>query len=187
MNEEVTFAIDSCKELMDKAISHLITELTKVRAGKANPSMLDGVKVDYYGSQTQLSQVANINTPDGKTLSIQPWEKAMLEPISTAIMYANLGLNPQNNGELIIISIPALTEERRKDLVKKAKSETEHGKVSIRNARKEAMDVIKKEQKEGFSEDAAKDAEAQVQELTNVYIAKCDNIAVKKEKDILTI
>lgn len=187
MNEEVAFAIDSCKELMEKAITHLEDELTKVRAGKANPSMLDGVMVDYYGSQTQLSQVANINTPDGKTLSIQPWEKAMLDPIATAITYANLGLNPQNNGELIIISIPALTEERRKELVKKAKAETEHGKVSIRNARKDAMDFIKKAQKDGLAEDEAKTAEAKVQELTDAFVAKCDAIAAKKEKDIMTV
>lgn len=187
MNEEVSFAIDASKELMDKAISHLENELTKIRAGKANPSMLDSVMVDYYGSPTPLGQVANVNTPDAKTLSIQPWEKAMLEPIATAITYANLGLNPQNNGELIIISIPALTEERRIELVKRAKAETENGKVSIRNARKDAMDAIKQAQKDGFAEDEAKTAEANVQDLTNSYVAKCDAIAAKKEEDIMKV
>lgn len=187
MNEEVSFAIDSSKELMDKAIVHLTDELTKIRAGKANPSMLEGVMVDYYGSQTPISQVANINTPDGKTISVQPWEKHMLDEIATAITYANLGLNPQNNGELIIISIPALTEERRKDLTKRVKAEAENAKVSIRNARKDAMDTIKKAQKDGLSEDEAKVAEAKVQELTDSYATKCDEIAAKKEKDIMTV
>jgi ribosome recycling factor len=172
---------------MKKAISHLEDELLKVRAGKATPGMVDSVRVDYYGSMVPMSQVANINTPDPKTITIQPWEKKMIEPIEKAIAYANLGLNPQNNGELIIISVPPLTEERRKDLVKKARAEAENAKVGIRNARKEANDEIKKLQKDGLSEDEAKIAEAEVQKLTDEYNAKADAEVGRKEKDIMTI
>ncbi len=187
MNEEIQMAYDEAKELMEKALSHLNSELTKVRAGKASPAMLDTVTVDYYGSMTKLGQVANINTPDAKTLSVQPWEKAMLEPIATAIINANLGLNPMDNGEMLIINVPMLTEERRKDLAKKARSEGEHAKVSIRNARKEANDFIKAAEKDGLSEDMAKSAEANVQSLTTTYNTKVDEIIAKKEADIMTV
>lgn len=187
MTEELQMAFDEARELMDKAITHLNEELTKVRAGKANPTMLDTVQVDYYGSMTKLGQIANINTPDPKTLSVQPWEKAMLDPIATAITNSNLGLNPMNNGELLIINIPMLTEDRRKELAKKARSEGEHAKVSIRNARKDAMDFIKQEEKDGLSEDIAKTAEAKVQDITGSYNAKIDEIIAKKESDIMTV
>lgn len=172
---------------MKKAIAHLEDELLKIRAGKASPAMLDGVMVDYYGSLTPLNQVSNVNTPDPRTISVQPWEKKMLETIERAIMNANLGLNPQNNGEMIMINVPPLTEERRRDLVKKAKAEAEHAKVSVRTARKEANDEIKKLEKEGLSEDLAKDAEAEIQKLTDAYGAKIDKEIERKEKDIMTI
>ncbi len=187
MNEELQMAYDEAKELMDKAITHLNEELTKVRAGKANPTMLDTVVVDYYGSMTKLGQIANINTPDAKTLSVQPWEKAMLDTIATAIINSNLGLNPMNNGEMLIINVPMLTEDRRKDLAKKARAEGEHAKVSVRNARKDANDFIKLAEKDGLSEDMAKTAEAKVQELTHSYNSKVDEIIAKKEQDIMTV
>lgn len=185
--EEVDMILDMAKESMDGAIDHLIKELGKIRAGKAHPSMLDGVYVDYYGTNTPLNQVSNINTPDARTISIQPWEKAMLEPIEKAIMMANLGLNPQNNGELIMINVPPLTEERRRDLVKQTKAEGEHAKVSIRNARKEANDEIKKLQKDAISDDLAKDAEDRVQKLTDSYGSKVDSYLSTKESDIMTV
>jgi ribosome recycling factor len=187
MNEDVQLAIEEAKDLMKKGIDHLETELQKIRAGKANPNMLSSVQVDYYGTMTPLQQVANINTPDAKTLSIQPWEKAMLDPITTSIINSNLGLNPQNNGDLIMINIPALTEERRRDLTKRAKAEAEHAKVSIRNARKEANDEIKSAEKEGLSEDDAKRAEEEVQKLTDKYTKMVDEIYEAKEKDIMTV
>jgi ribosome recycling factor len=187
MQEEIEFILDTAKEAMDKSIKHLEDALSKIRAGKASPAMLDGVMVDYYGSQTPLNQVSNVNTPDARTLSIQPWEKAMLEPIERSIINANLGLNPQNNGELIMINVPPLTEERRKDLVKKAKSESEDAKVGIRNARKEANDEIKKLEKDGLSEDLSKDAVEEVQKITNQFSLKVDSEIERKEKDIMTV
>jgi ribosome recycling factor len=187
MNEEVQFIIDEAREQMDKAISHLEAELVKVRAGKANPSMLEGVFVDYYGTRTPLNQVSNINTQDARTLVIQPWEKSMLTPIEKAVQAANLGLNPQNDGTIIRILIPALTEERRRDLVKKAKAEAEHCKVTLRNLRRDANEAIKKLQKDGMPEDEAKDAEAKIQQLTDSYSAKCDKHLEAKEKDIMTV
>jgi ribosome recycling factor len=187
MQEEIEFILDTAKEAMDKSIKHLEDALSKIRAGKASPAMLDGVMVDYYGSQTPLNQVSNVNTPDARTLSIQPWEKAMLEPIERSIINANLGLNPQNNGELIMINVPPLTEERRKDLVKKAKSEAEDAKVGIRNARKEANDEIKKLEKDGLSEDLSKDAVEEVQKTTNQFALKVDSEIERKEKDIMTV
>lgn len=187
MQEELEFIFDTAKEAMAKSIKHLEDALSKIRAGKASPAMLDGVLVDYYGSQTPLNQVSNVNTPDARTLSIQPWEKAMLEPIERSIINANLGLNPQNNGELIMINVPPLTEERRKDLVKKVKSESEDAKVGIRNARKDANDEIKKLEKDGLSEDLAKDAESEVQKLTDQFGQKVDNEVERKEKDIMTV
>ena len=187
MTEEVKMALEEAEGAMKKAISHLDAELNKIRAGKAHPSMLDSVMVDYYGSMTPLKQVANVSTPDPKTITVQPWEKSMLDPISTSIINANLGLNPQSNGEVIMINVPALTEERRRDLSKRARSEGEHAKVSIRNARKDANDFIKEAEKEGLSEDEAKRAEQKVQDLTNAYSVKVDQILDEKEKDIMTV
>lgn len=187
MNEEVTFIIDSAREGMQKAIDHLTTELQKIRAGKASPSMLDTVNVNYYGATTPLSQVANINTPDAKTIIIQPWEKSMLDEISNSVLTANIGLAPQNNGDVLIITLPPLTEERRRELVKKARAEAEHAKVGIRNARKEANDEIKSLQKEGLSEDEARNAEDAVQEMTKEFTIKCDAIVDRKEEDIMKV
>lgn len=185
--EDINMILEMAEDSMSSAIDHLLKELGKIRAGKATPSMMDGVMVDYYGANTPLNQVSNINTPDARTISIQPWEKAMLETIEKAIMQANLGLNPQNNGELIIISVPPLTEERRRDLVKQTKAEAEHARVSIRNARKEANDEIKKLQKESISDDLAKDAEAKIQKLTDQYTEKVESYLEQKEKDIMTV
>ena len=182
--EEMDFIVDSAKESMDQALAHLEKEMLNLRAGKANPIMLSSVKVDYYGTMTPISQVANINTPDGRTLTVQPWEKGMLQELEKAILIANLGFNPMNNGESIIINIPPLTEERRKDLAKLAKSETENAKIGIRAARKEANDDIKKSE---ASEDIQKNYEIDVQELTDSYNAKADEIFRIKEKEILTV
>jgi len=184
MNEEIDFIIDSTKEQMENAILHLEKELRNIRAGKATPSMLAGVSVDYYGTKTPLSQVANVNTPDARTISIQPWEKAMLQEIERGIMFANLGFNPMNNGEMIIINVPPLTEERRIQLAKMAKSEAENDKVSIRNARKDANNEIKKVD---ISDDMKKNAEASIQELTNKHIKTIDEMYAKKEIDIMTV
>lgn len=187
MTDEVKLIIDELKEHLEKAIQHLEIELAKVRAGKANPSMLDSVNVDYYGVKTPLSQVANVNTPDARTIVIQPWEKAMIEPIEKAIHSANLGFNPQNDGTVVRINVPPLTEERRKELVKRARAEGENTKVGIRSARKDANDHIKAEQKSGLPEDMAKDAEEEVQKLTNAYISKIDKHLEVKEGEIMTV
>ena len=187
MTEELDLVFMQAKDDMQMAYEHLEKELANIRAGKASPSMLSSVRVEYYGNETPLSQVANINTTDGRTLVIQAWEKNMLEPICTAITYANLGLNPQNNGEVIIISVPMLTEERRKDLSKKAHAEGENAKVSVRNARKDAMDEIKKLEKDGLSEDLAKTAQNTVQGIVDSYTEKIDKLIIAKEKDIMTV
>ncbi len=187
MNEFISLQLDDCKEGMTKAVAHTESELTKIRAGKATPGMLDGIYVDYYGSSTPLSQVSNINTPDARTIVIQPWEKSLLTTIEKAIMDSNIGLNPQNDGVIIRLSVPALTEERRRDLVKKAKDETEKGRVAIRNIRKEANEAIKKLKNDGASEDEIKVGEAEVQKLTDQFIAKVDHLAELKEKDIMTV
>jgi len=187
MTEEVNFILSSIEEDMRKSIVHLEEELLKIRAGKSNPSMLSSVMVDYYGSMTALTQVANISTPDPRTLTVQPWEKQMLEPISTAILNANLGFTPQNNGEIVIISIPMLTEERRKELVKRAKVVVENAKVSIRTVRKDGNDEIKKLQKDGLPEDVAKGAENQIQEHTNDFTAQVDKLFAVKEIDIMKV
>jgi ribosome recycling factor len=187
MTEEITMALDTAKEAMDKAIAHLEHELTKIRAGKAHPSMLGGVKVDYYGAPTPLSQVANVNSTDARTLTIQAWEKSMLDPIATAIVNANLGLNPMNNGEVILINVPPLTEERRRELVKRARSEGEHARVGIRNGRKDAMDFLKAAKADGLSEDLAKGGETKVQELTDAYNKRVDEVLDAKEADIMTV
>lgn len=187
MTEEIQMALDEAKGQMDQAISHLASELAKIRAGKATPSMLDSVFVDYYGSQTPLSQVANVNTLDARTITVQPWEKSLLDEIGRGITNANLGLNPQNNGELIIINVPVLTEERRKDLVKRSKAEGEHAKVSIRNQRKEAMDFIKGLKDDGLSEDIAKRGEDEVQKIVDNYSKKVEALIEAKEADIMTV
>jgi len=184
MNEEIEFILDSAKEAMDNATAHLEKELRSIRAGKASPAMLTTVMVDYYGSQTPLGQVANVNTPDARTLSIQPWEKNMLQPIEKAIQIANLGLNPMNNGDVIMINVPPLTEERRKGLAKQAKAEAEHAKVGVRNARKDANNEIKKTD---VSDDLKKNSEDDVQTLTNRFVKKIDDIQSIKEKEIMTV
>jgi ribosome recycling factor len=185
--EEIDFILDSTRESMEGSIVHLEKEFLNIRAGKATPQMLGGVFVDYYGSQTPLSQVANINAADARTLTVTPWEKNMLHPIEKAIMIANLGLNPMNNGDNIIISVPPLTEERRRDLVKQAKAEAEDAKIGIRNARKDANTDIKKLEKDGTSEDVCKKAEEDVQKLTDAYIKKIEEHLVIKEAEIMKV
>lgn len=187
MTEDIQLILEMCQDGMKKAMNHLADELSKIRAGRANPSMLDGIFVDYYGANTPLNQVANVNSPDARTLTVQPWEKTMIEPIEKAIIIANLGLNPQNNGNSIIINVPVLTEERRKALVKQVKAAGEDAKISLRNARKEANDEIKRLEKDGLSEDLCKDAEAEVQKITNVYTTKVDTAIEAKEVDIMKV
>jgi ribosome recycling factor len=187
MTEEINMILDMAKESMSSSIEHLSDELTKIRAGKASPSMLDSVSVDYYGTKTPLSQVANVNTLDARTLTIQPWEKPMIEEIEKAIINSNLGLNPQNNGESIMINVPQLTEERRRGLVKQAKAAGEHDKVSIRNARKDANDEVKKLNNDGLPEDIGKAAETSIQSVTDEYTKKIDDLVSAKEKDIMTV
>ena len=172
---------------MEKSISHFSHALAKIRAGRAMPNMLDGLVVQYYGNPTPISQVASVNTPDAKTLVIKPWEKNMISEIEKAIINSDLGLNPQNDGEMVRLNIPPLTEERRKDLVKQSRNEAEHGKVSIRNVRKDANDHIKKLLKENVSEDDVKKAEARIQDLTNDYVKKVDELLAKKEEEIMTV
>ncbi|NNC70670.1 MAG: ribosome recycling factor [Flavobacteriaceae bacterium] len=184
MNEEIKFILDSAKEQMDHAVEHLKKEFIAIRAGKASPAMLKSVMVDYYGSQTPLSQVANINTPDAQTISVQPWEKSMLQEIEKSIMVANLGFNPMNNGESVIINVPPLTEERRRQLAKQAKAEAESDKVSVRNSRKDANNEIKQLD---VSEDMMANAETDVQELTDKYIKIIDDLYAKKEAEIMTV
>ena len=184
MEEEMQFIVDNAKESMQLALNHLEKEMLNIRAGKANPIMLSAVKVDYYGTPTPLSQVANVNSPDGRTLTVQPWEKSMLAEIEKAILIANLGFNPMNNGESIIINIPTLTEERRKELAKLAKAEVENAKISIRTARKDANTEIKESD---TSEDIQKNHEIDIQNLTDQYIKKADEIFRIKEKEILTV
>jgi ribosome recycling factor len=184
MNEDIKFIVDTAKEAMGAAIKHLEKQLVNIRAGKASPAMLGSVMVDYYGSQTPLSQVANVNTPDGRTITVQPWEKSMLQEIERGIMFANLGFNPMNNGETIIINVPPLTEERRRDLAKQAKSETEDAKVGIRNARKEANTDIKNSD---VSEDLQKNGEIDIQSLTDSYVKRIDDILAFKDKEIMTV
>lgn len=187
MNEDIELILDIARENMSDSIQRLDNILSKIRAGKANPQMLTSVKVDYYGAMTPLAQMSNINTPDPQTISIQPFDKSMMEEIEKAILEANLGLNPMNNGEMIIINVPALTEERRKELVKQVKLETENAKVSIRSSRQKANDEIKKLGKEGLSEDLVRDNEFNVQELTDEYIKIVDKNFERKEQEIMTI
>ena len=187
MIEELTMIYEELKASNQKSIEHFDSELSTIRAGKASPSMLSGVMVEYYGAPTPLSQVSNVNTPDARTISIQPWEKQLITEIEKAIMNAGLGFNPMNNGESVIISVPPLTEERRRDLAKLAKGESENAKVGVRAARKSAMDELKKLGNDGLSEDLRKDLEADIQKMTDDYITKCDALFTKKEKDIMTV
>lgn len=185
MNEDIQFILDTTKEAMGNAITHLEKQLSNIRAGKASPAMLGSVMVDYYGSQTPLNQVANVNTPDGRTITVQPWEKNMLQEIERGIQIANLGFNPMNNGETIIINVPPLTEERRRELVKQAKSETEDAKIGVRNARKDANNDIKK--LDDVSEDLQKNVEIDIQEMTDTFVKKIEIIFSAKEKEIMTV
>jgi len=184
MTEEINFLLDSTEEAMGKAIKHLEKQLLNIRAGKASPAMLGSVMVDYYGAPTPLTQVANINTPDGRTLSVQPWEKNLIPEIEKGIMKANLGFNPMNNGDNIIINIPPLTEERRRELAKAAKAEAEDAKVGVRNDRRNANDELKKFD---LPEDLHKATEGDIQKLTDKFIAKIDEILAVKEKEIMTV
>lgn len=187
MSDELNIIEEEVLETMTKAIDHLETELIKVRAGKANPNLVDGLVVDYYGTPTPISQVGNITVADARTLNIQPWEKNMLQPIERAIIAANIGINPQNDGNIIRLFMPPLTEERRRDLVKRAQAEGEQSKIAIRNVRRDAMEQVKKLQKNGLSEDVAKDAEKNIQELTDKHIALVDKHLAAKEKEIMTV
>jgi ribosome recycling factor len=187
MSELVKKQISDAKNLMDKAISHCESELQKIRAGKANPAMLDDIVVEYYGTPTPLSQVGNVNTPDARTIIVQPWERSLLPLIVKAIKESNLGLNPQNDGVIIRLNVPPLTEERRRDLVKRVKAEAENGKVAIRNIRKDANDKIRKLKSEGVSEDDMKAGEGEIQKLTDAYIIKVDQHSETKEKDVMTV
>ena len=183
----VSTVMESLKDQLEKNLSHTISEFGRIRAGKSNPAMLESVMVEYYGAMTPLNQVANVNTPDSRTLAIQPFDKTLIRPIETAIINSNLGFAPSNDGDLIRISIPPLTEERRKDLVKMAKAESENSKVGIRNLRKEAIDKIKKLKSDGLSEDEARVAEDEVQKMVDLFIKKTEETLVLKEKEILTV
>ncbi|HEY8690139.1 MAG TPA: ribosome recycling factor [Chitinophagaceae bacterium] len=187
MTDDLSFILEEGKDSMTKAISHLEAELVKIRAGKANPTMVDGIMVDYYGNPTQINQVSNISVMDARTISIQPWEKNMLQPIERAIIAANIGINPQNDGNIIRLFLPPLTEERRKEMVKRSNGEGEHAKVAVRSIRRDAIEQIKKLQKDGLSEDQAKDAEAEMQEITDKYISLVEKHLVAKEKEIMSV
>ena len=185
--EEIQLYLEEAKSLMDKAVQHTIAELIKIRAGKAMPNFLDGIMVVYYGNPTPIQQVASITTPDARTLAIKPWEQKLIPEVEKAIINSDLGLNPQNNGEMVLLTVPPLTEERRKNLVKQVKNECENGKISIRNVRKETNDGLRKLQKEGVAEDDVKRAEDTVQKMTDQHSAKIDELFAKKEAEIMTI
>ncbi|HMG67639.1 MAG TPA: ribosome recycling factor [Chitinophagaceae bacterium] len=187
MAEDISNIVSTTEDHMKKAINHLETELIKIRAGKANPQILDGIVVDYYGTPTPIGQVGNINVLDARTLTIQPWEKNMLQPIERAITAANIGINPQNDGSQIRLFLPPLTEERRKEFVKKSQAEGEQSRIAIRNIRRDAIEHIKKFQKNGLSEDIAKDAESNIQNLTNKFIEAVDKHLASKEKEIMSV
>jgi ribosome recycling factor len=187
MSEDISEIVVTADDHMKKAITHLETELIKIRAGKATPQILDGIVVDYYGSPTPISQVGNINVMDARTLSIQPWEKNMLQPIERAIIAANIGIYPQNDGSQIRLFLPPLTEERRRELVKKCQVEGEHSRVAIRNIRRDAIEHVKRLQKNGLSEDIAKDAETNIQDITDKFITTVDKHLVSKEKEIMSV
>lgn len=187
MNPQSIMVLEGTSKEMQTAISHLEHELTKIRTGKATPQLLEGVKIDYYGTLTPLDQVANINTPDARQIIVQPWDKSLLPQIDKAIQAANLGFNPQNNGEVLRITVPALTEDRRRDLVKKAKSEAENAKVVIRNYRRMANEAAKKLEKMNIPEDEIKGLEKEIQRITDDFVTRVDKIAEAKEKDIMTV
>jgi ribosome recycling factor len=187
MSEDLEFILEETQDSMKKALDHLETELIKIRAGKANPQMLEGLTVDYYGSPTVLNQVSNVSVMDARTLTIQPWEKNMLQPIERAIINANLGVTPQNDGNIIRLFMPPLTEERRREFVKRAGGEGEQSRVAIRNMRRDAIEQIKKLQKEGLSEDEAKDAEKEIQDITDKHIALVEKHLQAKEKEIMSV
>ena len=187
MSDDLEFILEDARDSMQKALNHLESELVKIRAGKASPQMLEGLTVDYYGSPTILNQVANISVMDARTLTIQPWEKNMLQPIERAIINANLGVTPQNDGNIIRLFMPPLTEERRKEFVKRAGGEGEQSRVAIRNIRREAIEQIKKLQKDGLSEDEAKDAEKEIQDITDKNITLVEKHLQAKEKEIMSV
>jgi ribosome recycling factor len=183
--EELELLLEEAKDLMNKAYNHVGSELSKIRAGKASPNMLDSIQVSYYGAMSPLNQIASVTAPEARTLFIKPWEKSLIQEIERAIINANLGFNPQNDGQQVIINIPMLTEERRKVLVKQVGQECEHGRVSVRSVRKEINEMIKKVK--GVSEDDQKNAEATTQKLTDDHIAKIDALMKKKEVEIMTV
>jgi ribosome recycling factor len=187
MSEELEMQIMEATSTMEKAISHLEAELVKLRAGRANPQMFDGLVVDYYGAPTPIAQVANITVADARTLTIQPWERNMLQPVERSIIAANLGVTPQNDGSIIRIFLPPLTEERRREIVKRVQAEGEHSKVAIRNIRRDAIEQVKKLQKNGLSEDTAADAEKEIQDLTNKFIALVEKHLAAKEKEVMSV
>lgn len=187
MADDISSLKATTEDHMKKAIAHLEAELIKIRAGKANPQMIDGIMVDYYGSHMPINQVATVNVMDARTLSIQPWEKNMLQPIEKAILAANIGITPQNDGNLIRLFLPPLTEERRKELVKKCHNEAEHSRVAIRNIRRDAIEHIKRLEKNGLSKDVAKDAETNIQQMTDKYIAAIEKHLAAKEKEIMVV
>lgn len=187
MSEQLDQMYSSLEEQMKKGIAHLDAELLKIRAGKASPQMLDGIMVEYYGAPTPLAQVANVSTPDARTINIQPWEKSLIGPIEKGILMANIGLTPQNDGILIKLYLPPLTEERRKEMVKRVNNEGEAAKIVVRNARRDAIESVKKQQKDGLSEDIAKGAETDIQNTTDKFIAVVDSRCKDKEKEIMTI
>jgi ribosome recycling factor len=187
MTENLEGILEESRLSMKKAIEHFETELVKIRAGKASANMVDGIVVDYYGNPTPISQVGNLSVMDARTITIQPWEKNMLQPIERAIIAANIGINPQNDGNIIRLFLPPLTEERRKELVKRSNNEGEHARIAIRNIRRDSIEQIKKLQKEGLSEDASKDGESDIQEITNNYISLIDKHLAAKEKEIMAV
>ena len=184
---DVSKILSDTESSMNKALNHLETELVKIRAGKANPTMLDGILVDYYGNPTAINQVANVTVLDARTISVQPWEKNMLQTIERGITMANIGINPQNDGNIIRLFLPPLTEERRKEMVKRCNNEGEHAKVAIRNIRRDSIEGIKKLQKDGLSEDVCKDAEKDVQDITDKYINLVEKHLTAKEKEIMSV
>jgi len=187
MNEEAQMCLDEAREGMDGALVHLDREFQKIRAGKASPQMLEGIKIDYYGAMTPIEQTANINTPDPRQIIVQPWDKSILGELEKAIMNANLGFNPKNEGEILRISVPPLTEERRLELVKQAKTEAENTRISIRNTRRSANDLVKSLEKDGLAEDESKRTQDKIQELTDEFIKKVDDLLDAKEKDVMTV
>jgi len=187
MSDDLELILEDARDSMQKALNHLESELVKIRAGKANPQMLEGLTVDYYGSPTLLNQVGNVSVMDARTLTIQPWEKNMLQPIERAIINANLGVTPQNDGNIIRLFMPPLTEERRREFVKRAGGEGEQSRVAIRSIRRDAIEQIKKLQKDGLSEDEAKDAEKEIQDITDKHITLVEKHLTSKEKEIMSV